>query len=101
MQYVNEHFTNNTISVKQIALDLGLHENYVSTLFRSEYGETLSGVIEKKRIEKACELLRNTNMKITNIAELVGYYSDVTFRRAFKKLMGLSPAEYRGDYSGG
>ena len=100
MQYVNEHFTNNTICVKQIALDLGLHENYVSTLFRSEYGETLSGVIEKKRIEKACELLRNTNMKVLSIAELVGYSSDVSFRRAFKKIMGMSPAEYRGDHSG-
>ena len=55
----------------------------------------MSVFIEKCRIEKACNLIKNTNMKIGDIAETVGYTSDVSFRRAFKKVTGISPGEYR------
>ena len=51
--------------------------------------------IEKLRIEKACHLIKNTDMKITEIAETVGYASGASFRRAFKKVTGVSPVEYR------
>ena len=56
----------------------------------------LSAVIEKLRIEKSCDLIKNTDMKIADIAEMVGYTSDKSFRRAFKKIIGVSPVEYRG-----
>lgn len=42
------------MSLKQISLALGLHESYISNLFRSEYGEPVSVVIENRRMEKAC-----------------------------------------------
>lgn len=97
MQYVNDHFCESILSVKQISVDLGLNPNYISQLFSNEYGENLSAVIERKRIERACELIKNTNMKIQVIAESVGYSTDVSFRRAFKRVTGMSPSEYRGD----
>jgi len=72
-----------------------LNENYVSRLIKVSYGENLSVIMERLRIEKACSLLINTNDKSEDIAELVGYSSESSFRRAFKKIMGMTPVEYR------
>ncbi len=91
MEYINENYCDNMLSLKQISLALGMNESYVSRLFKNEYGENLSAVIERRRIEKACELIKNTEMKVSEIAEAVGYSSDVSFRRAFKKIMGVAP----------
>jgi len=93
--YIDDNFCDNLLSMKQISLALGLHESYISNLFKKEYGESVSSVIENKRIEKACKLIKTTDMKISDIAQEVGYSSDISFRRAFKKKMGMSPGEFR------
>ena len=72
-----------------------MSESYISILFRCEYGEPISVVIENRRIDKACTMIKNSDMKIGDIAMAVGYSSDVSFRRAFKKIVGVSPGEYR------
>lgn len=95
MDYVNAEYCNPNLCVKQISGCLGLHENYISSLFYEEYHEHLSAFIERKRIEKACNLLRQPDLKIAETAALVGYSSDISFRRAFKKNKGVSPREYR------
>ena len=95
MNYIKEHYCDSELSVKQISCVLGYHEKYISNLFKETYHECLSAVIERLRIEKACDLLKNSNGKITDITEAVGYTSDVSFRRAFKKITGVSPSEYR------
>lgn len=93
--YIHEHFTDAVLTIKQIAAHFHFHENYVSNLYKEEYGENLSTAIEKLRIEKACELLGLTETKIGDVAEAVGYSSDSSFRRAFKKITGVSPVDYR------
>ena len=95
MDYIQENYSDNALSLKQISLKFGFHETYISRLFKTEYGENLSGIIEKLRVEKACELIKNTDIKIGDIAEKVGYTSDLSFRRAFKKVTGMNPGEYR------
>ena len=95
MDYVSENYCDNTLSLKQISEALGVHENYISNLFKATYGENLSSYVEKLRIEKACELILGSSMKIEEIAGNVGYTSGASFRRAFKKVKGISPAEYR------
>ena len=95
MNYIQENYSDNTLSLKQISQKFNLHETYISRLFKAEYGENLSGIIEKLRIEKACELIKDTDTKISDIAEKVGYTSDLSFRRAFKKVTGMNPGEYR------
>jgi YesN/AraC family two-component response regulator len=95
MNYIQGNFCDSTLSLKQISQQLGLHETYISKLFKEEYGENLSVVIERLRIEKAAILIKNTELKISDIAEQVGYTSDLSFRRAFKKMTGVTPGEYR------
>lgn len=64
-------------------------------MFKQKTGENLTDYINNVRIEKARDILRNTNTKIGDIAGLVGLESRTTFLRVFKKLEGISPNEYR------
>lgn len=96
--YIHEHYTDSGLTIKQIAAQFHFHENYVSNLYKEEYGENLSTAIEMIRIEKACEMLGMTDTKIGEVAEAVGYSSDSSFRRAFKKITGVSPVDYRNSH---
>ncbi|WP_308635529.1 response regulator [Paenibacillus silvisoli] len=68
---------------------------YLSRLFRKETGLSLSDYITVTRIERAKRDLVDTNDKISNIAESVGYVHFSYFAKLFKKMTGLSPQEYR------
>ena len=67
----------------------------MSRLFKQKSGENLTDYINEVRIEKAKEILTTTNVKIGDIAAMVGLESRATFLRVFKKLEGVSPNEYR------
>ncbi len=95
MNYIKENFCDSGISVKWISQELGYHENYISNLFKETYGENLSAFLEKLRMEKACALLGDPALSIRDIAEQVGYTSEPSFRRAFKRIYGMAPGEYR------
>ncbi|MCD9024623.1 response regulator transcription factor [Cohnella silvisoli] len=68
---------------------------YLSRLFRKETGYSLSDYIAQLRIERAKRRLTDTNDKVSNIAEGVGYVHFSYFAKLFKKMTGLSPQEYR------
>lgn len=95
IKYIDLHYNENSLGVKQIASEFGFQENYMSKLFKDRYGEKISVIIENVRMKKACDMLKNTDMIISNISAKVGYNSDISFRRAFKKVMGITPGEYR------
>ena len=63
--------------------------------FRKKTGSTISSYIQDKRLNKACELLKNPAYKQYEVAEMVGYDDAKYFAKAFKKKMGLTPSEYR------
>jgi two-component system, response regulator YesN len=83
------------ISLAMVAQNVGLSEAYLSKLFVKETGETFIQYLTKKRITKACEMLRMTSMKIYEIAEKVGYENVEHFSRVFKKVIGVSPNQYK------
>ena len=95
MDYVTENYCDSSLSLDQIGEALGVHKNFVSKLFKEVYGEKLFSHVEKIRVQKACELLHSSALKIEELALAVGYTSGSSFRRAFKKVKGVSPAEYR------
>lgn len=96
--YIQEHYMDCGLSIKQIAGSFHFHENYISNLYKEEYGENLSYAIEQLRIDRACQLLSTTDIRISEIATSVGYSSDSSFRRAFKKITGVSPVDYRSTH---
>lgn len=96
--YLKEHYKEQ-ISLGRLAEYMELSESYISRLFNKETGINISSYIGSLRITEAKNLLKNTNMKIYEIASATGYSSTTVFHIAFKKSEGITPAEYRNTYS--
>jgi YesN/AraC family two-component response regulator len=94
-EFTDSQLFNPGLSMTMIADKMNISENYLSRIFKEQYGETLSNYIEKNKIQAAQELLKETMMSISDIAVKVGYNSDHVFRRAFRRVTGLSPVEFR------
>ncbi|MDO5424254.1 MAG: response regulator [Eubacteriales bacterium] len=93
--FISKHYKNPTLSVKDISEHVYLSTSYVCTLFKAETGQTLNQYITEFRMEKAKKLLGDPRYKITDISSRVGYADGNYFGKSFKKIVGLSPSEYR------
>ena len=93
--YIGEHYQDGSISLNSVAEYVGLSPNHFSAIFSQETGETFIEHLTSTRLRKACELLRSTPAKSSEIAYVVGYNDPHYFSYVFKKNMGLSPSEYR------
>lgn len=89
----NEYMNN--ISLVYIAEKLHISPSYLSRLFKKETGKTFIDYLKEYRLKKACELLINTNLRITEIAKTVGYDSYSYFNTLFSHFYGITPAQYR------
>lgn len=87
------------LSLKTQAELLNVNASYLSTLFKKETGVTLTDYVNKKRVENAVFLLNSTNMQIQSIAQYCGIPDVNYFTKIFKKYVGKTPKEYRGDIS--
>ncbi|MDB5054654.1 MAG: putative response regulatory protein [Bacilli bacterium] len=87
------------ISLQDIANHFYLSREYISRKFKLEFGINLSDYLSNIRMEKAKILLLNPHLRITQIAETVGYNDEKYFSKVFKKTTGLSPNEYRKQYT--
>ncbi|WP_040950905.1 response regulator [Gorillibacterium massiliense] len=85
----------NELTLQDIANHLYVGREYISRRFKQETGENVSDYIGRIRNEKAKLLLLNPNLKIAQIAEMVGYQDEKYFSKVFKKLTGMTPNEYR------
>ncbi len=83
------------LSLKEIARLLNVNPSYLSTLFKKETGMTLTDYVNKKRVERAKQLLHTTNMQIQLIAQNCGILDVNYFTKMFKKYTGKTPNEYR------
>ncbi len=82
----------------QIADAFGYNYSYLSRVFAEETGLTLQQYFNQKRHQEAIELLKQGNMTITQIGEKLNYQSIHSFSNAFRKMTGMSPAQYQGIY---
>lgn len=71
---------------------------YLTKLFRSVYGYSIYEYVLKLRMERAKELLENSDIKILDIAERLGYTDNHYFSKAFKNYYDISPSQYRNEY---
>lgn len=86
---------NTDINVENIAKELHYSKNYFGQLFKAETGMSVNEFINIYRIQKAKELLAKDKYYIYEIAKLVGFDDQQYFTRVFKKIVGVSPSEYR------
>lgn len=83
------------ISINKIAESVYLSPNYISVIFKQETGETIIDYLTKTRMEEAKVLLRETDFKILDISEMVGFQDASYFGKVFKKYTGIHPQKYR------
>lgn len=94
LDYIHENY-HQSLSQSIIAKNLNVTESYLSKLFKSETGMNYQDYILQYRMEKAKEYIRTTNLKIYEIAQLVGYEDVKYFHVVFKRYTGKTPVEFR------
>ena len=95
--YVEQHYGEH-ITLEDIAGQVNLSPIYFSGLFKRETGKTFTEYLTDFRIEKGKELLRNSDMNISEIAQALGYQDARYFSKVFKGQVGVKPTDYRKIY---
>ena len=94
-EYIAENYGNSDFSLNMIAGYIGVSPSYFSSIFKQGTGQSFIEYLTKVRIDRACELLRCTTLRTSEIGEQVGYSDPHYFSTAFKKIMGQSPKEFK------
>lgn len=92
--YIQEHYAED-ISLNVLSSVFYIHPIYLSRLFKEKTGENFIDYLTEIRVNKSKELLKDINLKIYDISQLVGYGSSRYFSKLFKNNTGITPKEYR------
>jgi len=94
INYMNENIEK-PLSLKEISEFTGYSPSRFSAIFKSRTGHSTLNYFNQLKVNKACELLETTNMKINQICSKVGIDDNYYFSRLFTKVVGISPKQYR------
>jgi len=92
-RYVAERLSE--VTLQAVADHVRLHPVYVSNLFKQESGDNFSAYVLRLRMDKAVQLLRNKDMKVSQIALEVGYQKPQYFIKLFKSHFGMTPQDFK------
>jgi len=93
-KYIDEH-SREELSLTRIAKAVNMNANYLSENFKQVTGIKFVDYVAHARFKNACDLLRNSRLRISEIAFAVGFQSLSQFNRVFKRFSGESPTQYR------
>ena len=94
VRYMEENIET-SLSLNEVANYLGYSVSHLSAMFKKAMGVSPINYFNQLKIKEACNLLRESNMKISQISHKVGISDSYYFSRLFTKIMGISPKEYR------
>ncbi|MBB6673822.1 response regulator transcription factor [Cohnella nanjingensis] len=94
LRFIHQEYRQD-LGIEILAEKVYLSPNYLSRLFKKETGTSIVKYLTAYRLEKACALLRQTNMKIVDISNEVGYSNFSYFCSIFRNYYGMTPATYR------
>ena len=94
LNYIEQNFPND-ISIENIASFCGLNRTYFGRIFKETVGKSPQQFLLSYRMAKAAELLKLTDLSISDIGNAVGYPNQLHFSRAYKNVYGVSPREWR------
>ena len=96
--YMSQNFNNPNLMLQDVAKKVNMSNSRFSTVFSQQSGQTFTDYLIYLRLNKAKELLRQTNDRSSQIADKVGYNDAHYFSYIFKKNVGVTPSEYRAQY---
>ena len=88
------------LDLTALAAAAGVSKYHFLRCFAAEYGETPMRYLSRRRIERATDLLRSTNLTVTEVCHLVGFTSLGSFSSRFTELVGMSPSAYQRSQTG-
>lgn len=94
-EYIKENYKDSSLSLCKISDEFHISESYFSYLFKAETKENFSEYLERIRMEQALHLVKTSTIPIGDLYLEVGYNNANSFRRAFKKIHGVSPKTIR------
>lgn len=97
ISYIEKNY-NRKITIEEIATICGIDRSYFGKIFHDVVGSSPQEFLMQYRMVKASELLKHTDMSITDIASSVSYENPLHFSRAFKKIKGVSPRNWRNQH---
>ena len=95
VNYLDGHFTDQRLSLGQLATAAGYHEKYLSHVFKKRFGMGFSEYLKLLRIRYAVTLIENGVTSVKNVALLSGFSDPLYFSRVFTETVGVSPKNYR------
>lgn len=95
LEFVENNYHDNSMSLEMIADEFNLNLTYISHFFKEQIGENFSDYLTKLKIEKAKAFLQNTDLTIGEIAIKVGYANSTVLIKNFKKIVGVTPGNFR------
>lgn len=96
---LTEHL-DSRITIEQLSRRFLMNPSTMKELFKAEYGDSIAAHIRQHRMERACELLLQSDESLSSIARAVGYESQSKFSAEFKKTFSMLPSEYRRLHAG-
>ena len=99
LTYLQMNYAN--VSLQQAAEYFNYTSGYLAQLLKKHTGKTFSEIILNYKMQSACNYLKNSELSVEKIAEVIGYYDASHLNKAFRKYQKMSPKEYRQKYSKG
>lgn len=93
-EYLDQNFTS-LITLDSLSETVYISKHYLSHLFKEQTGISPIKYLTSKRMEKACELLSETELPVSEVSKAVGYENPLYFSQVFKRVYGISPVKYR------
>jgi AraC-like DNA-binding protein len=87
------------LDLDQLAAEAHVSKYHFLRCFTEAYGTTPAAYLTERRIERAQDLLRATNLTVTEVCMLVGYSSLGSFSSRFRRLVGVTPSEYQAEFA--
>ncbi|QQZ62766.1 AraC family transcriptional regulator [Paenibacillus sonchi] len=100
-RFIEEQLTDPNLSAKMLADHLGLSVNYFRSLYKAETNQSITDKISEKRLSFICQELLASDSPIEPIVQNSGFSSLNTFYSIFKKVYGMTPAQYRKKHRNG
>ena len=93
-EYLDQNSTS-PITLDSLSETVYISKHYLSHLFKEQTGVSPIKYLTSKRMEKACELLSETELPVSEVSKAVGYENPLYFSQVFKRIYGISPVKYR------